>query len=454
MNIEVKNLGVINSGSISTSGSMTILCGPNSTGKTYLSYLLYYLFSDNSYVELDCYKDFWATKGAGNSVEFVYSKQILDDFLDAEATKAKSELGLVFGLASEDVERLFGDLEINLSLSKADYEDNKSRKASINAYNNKFIFKIILNDEPGKIRIEKLDSNPIPESEEYKIWNFMICQSIRRAAYLPGYKPWMLIVERNSIYSFRNELINYSGFEDFGFAGDDLVRVVEFGPRRYPLAIRRSLKYANDLENIKLQQSPYYTFAVELEERLLHGNIESNQNGEIEFVIDNENRVRRLPIHLTSSIVKTMASLILHLKYSAGPNDIIIIDEPEINLHPDNQIILARIFGELVNKGLRLVISTHSDYIVRELNNMMMAYELNALDNMSYREFGLTDNMLLNKEDVNVYYFDVNNRQIVVNPAEIDRYGFRVDSIDNAIISQNDATDTLHDILKYDYPIR
>ena len=67
---------------------------------------------------------------------------------------------------------------------------------------------------------------------------------------------------------------------------------------------------------------------------------------------------------MTSSIVKTMSSLILYLKHLARKNDLVIIDEPEMNLHPDNQILLTRIFAELVNKGLRIVISTHSDYFV------------------------------------------------------------------------------------------
>lgn len=453
MIIQIRNLGVISSASVSTAGNLTVLCGPNSTGKTYLSYMLYHLFSDESFLNMDYYRDIIHSAKTGNILVFSYTKQMLDDFLNAQAVKAKTELGVVFGIANDEAGTLFGDLDLNLCLTEEDYKHNQYLSGQINAHYNNFTFKILLNEEPCQVRIEKLDVNPIPESEEYKVWSYLICLAFRRVAMLPVHKPWMLTVERNSIYSFSKELSNYHAFDDYSLNGDDILRMTEFGPRRYPLAIRRSLRYASDLENIKKGRSPFYEYAVELEERLLHGIIESNQNGEIEFVIGKTSGDKHIPIHLTSSIVKTMASLILHLKYSATPNDIIIIDEPEINLHPDNQIVLTRVLGELINKGLRLIISTHSDYIVREFNNMMMARELKSVGNESYRVLGYQDGMLLDKQQVKVYIFKIeNDLRVTVQPARMDRYGFSVGTIDQTIRQQNEATDTLHDVLKYDYP--
>ena len=129
------------------------------------------------------------------------------------------------------------------------------------------------------------------------------------------------------------------------------------------------------------------------------------------------------------------------------------IDEPEINLHPDNQVVLTRVLGELVNKGLRLIISTHSDYIVREINNLIMAGELKAAGSQSQTEFGYSDEMMLDRKQVRAYYFEPSEAaQVVVDPAPIDRYGFSVATIDQTIRLQNEITDNLHDILKFDYP--
>lgn len=105
---------------------------------------------------------------------------------------------------------------------------------------------------------------------------------------------------------------------------------------------------------------------------------------------------RRLPFHLSSSIVKTMASLVIYLRHIARIGDVLIIDEPEMNFHPDVQVVLARIFAILATRGLRIVVSTHSDYIIRELNNLIMADAIYSRgDESPINELGYQKDMLL-----------------------------------------------------------
>ena len=49
-----------------------------------------------------------------------------------------------------------------------------------------------------------------------------------------------------------------------------------------------------------------------------------------------------------------------------------MVDEPELNLHPSNQRRVARLFASLVNLGIKVFITTHSDYIVKEINTLIM----------------------------------------------------------------------------------
>ena len=49
-----------------------------------------------------------------------------------------------------------------------------------------------------------------------------------------------------------------------------------------------------------------------------------------------------------------------------------MIDEPELNLHPDNQRRIARLLARLVNLGIKVFITTHSSYIIKELNTLIM----------------------------------------------------------------------------------
>ena len=50
----------------------------------------------------------------------------------------------------------------------------------------------------------------------------------------------------------------------------------------------------------------------------------------------------------------------------------LMIDEPELNLHPDAQRLMARLIVYLVNNGIKVAVSTHSDYFIKEINSLIM----------------------------------------------------------------------------------
>jgi AAA domain, putative AbiEii toxin, Type IV TA system len=79
-----------------------------------------------------------------------------------------------------------------------------------------------------------------------------------------------------------------------------------------------------------------------------------------------------IPIHAASSLVRALAGLDLYLQ-TAKPGDFIVIDELEMNAHPEAQLALTELVAMLVNRGLRVVMTTHSPYIVDHLNNLMAA---------------------------------------------------------------------------------
>ena len=49
--------------------------------------------------------------------------------------------------------------------------------------------------------------------------------------------------------------------------------------------------------------------------------------------------------------------LVLYFRHIAQKGDIIMIDEPELNLHPDSQLIVTRLFAKAVNKGFQVLSS-------------------------------------------------------------------------------------------------
>jgi hypothetical protein len=84
-----------------------------------------------------------------------------------------------------------------------------------------------------------------------------------------------------------------------------------------------------------------------------------------------QNQPLEMPI--VSSMVKELAPLALYLCYLAEPDDLLIIDEPEMNLHPEAQAQMIEFLAMLVNAGLRVLITTHSPYMVDHLVNLMHA---------------------------------------------------------------------------------
>ena len=91
----------------------------------------------------------------------------------------------------------------------------------------------------------------------------------------------------------------------------------------------------------------------------------------------------RFPMARTSSMLSELAPLLLVLR-SHYFVDHLTIDEPEAHLHPAMQMSVASFLAKLVNNGVRIVLTTHSDFFVTQFNNMMRAHELsNSAENPS-----------------------------------------------------------------------
>ena len=120
-----------------------------------------------------------------------------------------------------------------------------------------------------------------------------------------------------------------------------------------------------------------------------------------------------------------------------------------MNLHPDSQIILVHILGKLINSGLRLLISTHSDYIIRELNNLIMAAKINDKEFVN-DTIGYPSDILINPQDVGAYFFKYRTqRKVSVSSLPVSEYGISIASIDTVIQEQNERADQLFFKLKY-----
>ena len=83
-----------------------------------------------------------------------------------------------------------------------------------------------------------------------------------------------------------------------------------------------------------------------------------------------------LPLKRASSMVSELAPVVLYLRYLVGPGDLLIIEEPESHLHPALQASLARELARLVHAGVRVLLTTHSEWILEAFANLVRLSEL------------------------------------------------------------------------------
>ncbi len=80
----------------------------------------------------------------------------------------------------------------------------------------------------------------------------------------------------------------------------------------------------------------------------------------------------RIPLSRASSMVSEMAPIVLHLRHIALPDDLLIIEEPEAHLHPEQQAHLAVQLARLVRAGLRIIVTTHSEWMLEQFANLVV----------------------------------------------------------------------------------
>ena len=453
---EISYLGAIRKAVVDLQKPLTLFCGPNSTGKTYLSYLLYAIFENTDYVE---------SKGLDKIVkhfseykEFTLNRELVENFIQDVAASMKAKLGSIFGIGDLAVDKLFSQFELSLILSAGDYERMLESPCRLISKNGEKEFGIVKDASSDKVIYHMNGENSTIGRDSLMGLRLMINHFFRLLCFRNSGGVRMLTVERNSIYTFktelslgRNELIDRIQ-QKSGRSELDILDMVNSSSRRYPLAVRSSLRIANDLENVQKFNSPYYKIAELIEKGILQGQVKITRTGDVEFVSDKVGKTKHLPIHLTSSIVKTMSSLVIYLKHIARKGDLLIIDEPEMNFHPNVQISLMQIFAILTKLDLRIIISTHSDYMIREVNNLIMAGTIYAKDAQLIKELGYDENMLLNKNDIAVKYFNYGKlkRLLDVVDVKVEDDGFAIESIDSTISKQNRITETLFDYLQED----
>ncbi len=111
-----------------------------------------------------------------------------------------------------------------------------------------------------------------------------------------------------------------------------------------------------------------------LESDVIKGQIisASSQSGYPVFLYHPFDIKEEIRLTQASSMVTEIAPLVLYLRSLVQPGDTLIIEEPEAHLHPGAQADMAVILARLARAGVKVIITTHSDWLLQEIGNLIL----------------------------------------------------------------------------------
>ncbi len=448
MKLKLKNIGTLKQAEIDLTKDLIILAGPNNTGKTYAAYTVYGVCETLRKMSLGLILSYdipqFVRRENDMSVDIIKFLDIflhsLSSFVDGQNSQSlvnifatdtshfmNSEVSII--MDKNALENYLFELDFEKELTKKGFEQS---------------FLLSKSSKDKFCRLQGSPNNEWDESMEFDGLEKLVTDFLLNIIVDFHFnKIYINTAERSAINIFSKELsikrnsIVEELLELRDSKNGDANKILK-KLQRYPLPIRDSLAIAEDLANLSRNKSNYGFLADRIEEVLLDGKITTSKEGEVQYT-PSRSKTKNLSIHLTASIVKSLSNLVFYFRHLAQKGDFIIIDEPELNLHPDNQRKVARLIGEIINNGFKVMISTHSDYIIRELNNLIMLKTGGDTSNYLIEKYGYDKKQLIDYTKVGAYLFK-NNRNYNI---EVTETGFEVNTIDEEINNLNNASEEI-----------
>ena len=163
-----------------------------------------------------------------------------------------------------------------------------------------------------------------------------------------------------------------------------------------------------------------------------------------EIVYKNLESNNEISSKLLSTSIHEMSIFSLYLKYVLKEGDLLIIEEPEAHLHPKNQRLLVKYLIKAINQGLKVMFTTHSDYIVNQINNSIT---LNNISNEDLAKIGYETNDILDFNKINIYNFKINDdNSYNSEKIEISEHGFTEENFSEIAMDLYDETIRIDDL--------
>lgn len=378
MKITIENLGVFQLTEYELA-DLTIICGKNNTGKTYATYALY------GFLDFFRYGFYIPTKNdvltsliesSYTSIHLDVSQAAINKHLRDACDMYQKFLPKIFSAQSKYFENAKFSITVDASeiimpdTYEQSYRTDKNDFLQITKKANEDLLHIRLLVKDGKVEdnssirssLDRIIGNVIKEV----IFNNTISESFIASAERTG-----AVIFKNELNFQKNTLLREVASATEIHIEDIVDKIYNTS---YALPVRRNIDFIRNLDSIAKEESvlsknfPHIIDAF----NSIVGGLYKISKDELYYYPDMGGKTTKLTIGESASSVRALLDVFFFLKYVARPGQLLIIDEPELNLHPYSQRRLAQVLAMLVNAGIKIFITTHSDYIIKELNTLLM----------------------------------------------------------------------------------
>ena len=457
LTVRLKNIGILKQAEFSL-GDLTLICGENNTGKTYAAYALYgFLQSWHNLIRIpvsDHQVHTLLTDGYLNIELAQYVKKA--DQILAEACKRYSEqLYSVFAAPKDAfqnsefhvepstihipkrgvIDRIISHNEQFLISSRRERSEELILTLTVNRQEGKKIDPTLVKDRMSSIISKVIFSNCFPPN---------LISSVERTG---------VAIFQKELDFARNRLLEEMTGVD---KNDDPRELLLKSYKNYPWPVRNNVDFTRQLEDIAKNKSfiskKHPEVLADFTD-IIGGEYAITQNDQLYYIP--KGTKLRLTMDQSSSAVRSLLDLNFYLHCTAEKGDLLMVDEPELSLHPENQRRIARLFARLANLGVKVFITTHSDYIVKELNTLIMLNHDKPHLKRVAEENGYRDSELINVDQVKAYVAEKalmpleegqkrRKRGHTLVPAKIHpEFGIGVGSFDKTIDDMNRIQDDI-----------
>lgn len=82
------------------------------------------------------------------------------------------------------------------------------------------------------------------------------------------------------------------------------------------------------------------------------------------------------PVHTGFGLTQVLPIVIAAL--AANPDDLLLIENPEVHLHPAGQAMMGRFLADVAQAGVQVILETHSDHVLNGVRRAVKAKRLEA----------------------------------------------------------------------------